>query len=184
MVTRPSMSLCVYDVQIDRCHVCHVCLVMAPGDERWALSVSSQSMFRVMMITVIMMMMLDAVSEQLIAIPAQPELYWSWLRRQLSSLWVTRPQTRLRLRVKAGARGLERGKLLAAKNCPSAALSQHNICSIADQTQPMWVWKNARGSNYIIWVVSICKFHLPEILMSSCHVRVDFVSPAWGHLKD
>ena len=69
------MSLSVYDGQIGGCHACHVCLVMAPGDERWALSVSSQSMFRVMMITVIMMMMLDAVSEQLIAIPAQPELY-------------------------------------------------------------------------------------------------------------
>ena len=180
------MSLCVYDGQIGRCHVCHVCLVMAPGDERWTLSVSTQWMFRVMMISVIiMMMMLDAVSEQLIAIPAQPELYWSWLRRQL--------RAELTLSHSASdpapapgeswGSGSWAGKAVSCWDLASAALSLHNICSIADQTQPMWVWKNARGSNNIIWVVSICKFHLPEILMSSCHVRVDFVSPAWGHLK-
>ena len=101
-------------------------------------------MFRVMMITVIMMMMLDAVSEQLIDLRAQAGLYWSWLRRQLSHSESLATQTRLRLRVKAGALGLggESCKLLTSHNCPSAALSLHNICSITPAysvTQPMWV---------------------------------------------
>ena len=55
------------------------CVTLALGKERAALSTKSHhndcannEMFRVMMITVIMMMMLDAVSEQLIDLRAQP----------------------------------------------------------------------------------------------------------------